>query len=362
MSAAVAPARRRTAATAELRRQFVGSADLVLAGGGVKGIGHVGAIAVLEESGYDRFQRVIGTSVGAVVGALVAAGTPADELERILMGFDFGRLRDRGAIDRVPGVGKPLSMLFERGVYEGDAVRDWVHGRLVERGAETFAKIKQRASERLGRQLAAREWPFEVLTTDVTRGRLVRLPTDYGDYDCRPGPQYVADAVRASLSIPIFFEPFPLGGSNLVDGGVLSNFAIEAFDAEDPANARWPTFGMTLLGDGESPVLGRDLLRSLLPLPGWADPPLVGFLEDLIGAMVVGQDQHKLGRRGVAQRTIRIDTDAVGIVDFDIDQPGKRGLIAQGRRAGRRFIDAWRGDDGRPGAGRFPIPTRKGPR
>jgi NTE family protein len=76
---------------------------------------------------------------------------------------------------------------------------------------------------------------------------------------------------------------------------------------------------MTLLGKGESPVLGRDLLRTMLPIPGWADPPLVGFLEDLIGAMVVGQDQHKLKRNGIAQRTIQINTNAVGIVEFGID-------------------------------------------
>ena len=51
-------------------------ADLVLEGGGVKGIGLVGAIAVLEERGY-LFNRVAGTSAGAIVGALVAAGFAA---------------------------------------------------------------------------------------------------------------------------------------------------------------------------------------------------------------------------------------------------------------------------------------------
>ena len=61
------------AIAAKKRKQHVGDLDLVLAGGGVKGIGHVGALEVLEEHGYDKFQRVAGTSVGAIVGSLVAA-------------------------------------------------------------------------------------------------------------------------------------------------------------------------------------------------------------------------------------------------------------------------------------------------
>ena len=55
------------------------SADLVLSGGGVLGIGHVGVASVLEERGY-RFRRIAGTSAGAIVGSLLAAGMPTPEL------------------------------------------------------------------------------------------------------------------------------------------------------------------------------------------------------------------------------------------------------------------------------------------
>ena len=343
--------------TAPDRGSWVGSADLVLAGGGVKGIAHVGAIQVLEEHGYRDFQRVVGTSVGAVVGALVAAGASAEQLERILLDFDFRRLRDRGGVDHLPLVGEQLSALFEQGMFEGDAVREWVARELRKRDADTFAKLRARAEERLHRRFEPREWPLRVLTVDITRGRLIYLPDDYDDvYGVDPDEQPVADAVRASLSIPIFFEPARIGGARLVDGGVLSNYAIDAFDAKDPAEARWPTFGMTLLGPGESPKLGQDLVGSMLPIPGWAAPPLVHFIEDLVGTMVAGQDQHELRRRGVKQRTIQIDTDAFGIVQFSIGEEGKRTLIAQGREAAEWFIQDWRGDDGRPGAGLFPLP------
>jgi NTE family protein len=68
-------------------------ADLVLEGGGVKGIALVGAISVLEERGY-QFRRVAGASAGAIVGSLVAANAGAAELEEIMRGVDYRRFQD----------------------------------------------------------------------------------------------------------------------------------------------------------------------------------------------------------------------------------------------------------------------------
>jgi len=346
-----------SAAIKAKRVKHAGSADLVLAGGGVKGIGHVGALEVLEEHGYDRFQRVVGTSVGAIVGALVAAGLPATEIKNHLLGFDFNTLRDPGKLDRVPLVGKAASIFFERGIYEGDAIRDWLHELLEEHNAETFGKLKAQARKRGNRALEADESPLVVLAADITRGTLVRLPTQYESlYRLDPDDQLVAEAVRASLSIPIFYEPVRLGGSLLVDGGVLSNYAIDLFDV-DPVKARWPTFGMTLLGDSESPVLGRDIARSAIPALRFVPGALPGFVEDLIGTIVVGQDRYRLEHTGVAKRTIRIDTDEIGIVEFDIDAEGKRLLIGRGRAAAEAFLKGWKGKDGRAGNERFPIPA-----
>ena len=68
-------------------------ADLVLEGGGVKGIALVGAISVLEERGY-QFRRVAGTSAGAIVGSLVAANARAAELQEIMRAVDYRGFRD----------------------------------------------------------------------------------------------------------------------------------------------------------------------------------------------------------------------------------------------------------------------------
>lgn len=71
--------------------------NLVLAGGGVKGIALVGAIDTLEAAGY-RFRRVAGTSAGAVVGGLVAAGFRGEELRQIMHRIPYERFRDEGLL------------------------------------------------------------------------------------------------------------------------------------------------------------------------------------------------------------------------------------------------------------------------
>ena len=87
-------------------------ADLVLEGGGVKGIALVGAISVLEERGYE-FRWA-----GAIVGSLVAANARTAELEEIMRGVEYRRFRD-GPRWRSLLLGKAVAVLFEQGIYEG---------------------------------------------------------------------------------------------------------------------------------------------------------------------------------------------------------------------------------------------------
>ena len=90
-------------------------ADLVLSGGGVKGIGLVGAVAALVDAGYAP-QRISGTSAGALVGAVVAAAVQrgrvnADELQELAMEIDYRKFLDPGLIERIPVVGPAWGVL-----------------------------------------------------------------------------------------------------------------------------------------------------------------------------------------------------------------------------------------------------------
>lgn len=309
--------------------------DLVLEGGGVKGIGLAGAVTVLAERGY-RFRRVAGTSAGALVGALVAAGVPAERLAAMVDEIDYAAFQDPGWLDRVPVVGKALSVLFENGVYEGDAVRSWVEARLMEAGVRTFADL--RIDDDDGTSLPpGRRYRLVVMASDVSTGRLVRLPWDYPRYGLDPDEQLVADAVRASTAIPFFYEPVTLEGASgrsvLVDGGLLSNFPIDAFDRTDGRRPRWPTIGVKLSARPEANQVPR-------PVNG----PL-GMVAAMVRTMVNARDQMHLDDPCVVDRTIFVDTGRVDATDFDLDRGEQRLLYENGRSAAERFLDEWDWED-----------------
>src|SRR5919109_4776656 len=179
--------------------------DLVLEGGGVKGIALVGAYSVLVEEGYE-VQRVAGTSAGAIVGSLVAAGMPIDTMRELMATLDYAKFQDPGLLDHLGPVGKGLSVLFEKGIYEGKYLLSWLDGVLTGLGKRTFDAF--RIDDDPGTSLPPdRRYRLVVMASDLSRGRLVRFPLDYRSYGLDPGPAVVAHAVRASASIPFFYEP-----------------------------------------------------------------------------------------------------------------------------------------------------------
>jgi NTE family protein len=319
------------------------SADLVLEGGGVLGIGHVGAISVLENAGYS-FPRVAGTSAGSIVGALVSAGMPAPRITEIMATLDYRRFTDRSPLDWVPIGGPLLSLLIDNGVFEGDYLREWLGNLLVDEcGVETFADL---AVDDPGSSLPPeRRFRLVVTATDVTRGELVYFPWDYeGTYGLEPGRQLVVDAVRASMSIPFFFEPVTVKSSDgtpstLVDGGVLSNFPIDIFDRTDGRPPRWPTFGVKLL-----PRLPMEAAK-VLPIAGLFKHGPVALAANLAMTAVVGRDQAHLAKPWVKIRTIQVDTAGVNPVDFGLSRAQATTLFDNGQAAATGFLTEWDWND-----------------
>jgi len=315
-------------------------ADLVLEGGGVKGIALVGAVSQLTEAGY-HLARVAGSSAGAVVGALVAAGMPPERMAAVMRGLDYRRLRDKGALDRVPLVGGALSVLLENGIYEGDYLREWLGNELAAMGVETFADLRYDDADADSSLPADHHYRLVVTVTDVTLGQLLRLPWDYRRAFGRdPDTQRVADAVRASVSTPYLYEPVLLSDlgsgrvSTLLDGGVLSNFPVDTFDRRDGRPPRWPTFGVKLVSD---PAGGARIFP-----PRWLPQPKpVRLLEALITTLVVGHDQTRLADPCVQRRLVRVDTGTVSFADFGLSTTAREELYRSGRRAAAAFLAGW---------------------
>jgi NTE family protein len=314
-------------------------ADLVLEGGGVKGIALVGAVQALAEAGYS-FPRVAGTSAGALVGAVLAAmqqrGEPSTSLSEVARTLDYRRFRDRGLPGSLLGplgfLTDGLSVLVEGGAYEGDYLEDWVRGVLADLGIRTFGDL--RTADPADDGALHHRYGLVVMVSDLSRRRLAQLPWDYADYGLDPDEQDVAAAVRASASIPYFFEPVLLAGrrgtSTLVDGGLLSNYPIGVFDRLDEVPPRWPTLGIRLdaLGIGSEP--------RPTPVRG----PLAMGVALVQTAIEACQAEHVLHPCNVA-RSVYVDTAGVEAIDFDLDPDEQERLLVAGLTAARAFLERW---------------------
>jgi NTE family protein len=309
-------------------------ADLVLEGGGVKGIGLVGAVSVLAKKGY-VFPRVAGTSAGAIVGALVAAGIPHAELKAIMESVEYKRFQDEGFLDKIPLIGKGASLFFEKGIYEGNYLKTWLTEQLAKHGVETFADLRI-PDDRASSLPPEKRYKLVVMTADLSRGSLVRLPWDYRSrYGLDPDKQLVADAVRASMSIPFFYEPVKLRNSKtrvesfLVDGGLLSNFPVDVFDRTDGRPPRWPTFGLKLSARPEANQVPNKITDTF------------SFAKAMVGTMVSGHDQMYIDDESVQARTVFVDTFNVRATDFGLSQVTARKLYMSGVRQAKRFLENW---------------------
>ena len=108
-----------------------GKMDLVLQGGGVKGIGLVGAVNTLCEVSYPNVQRVAGTSAGAIVASLIAAGMPSAQMEAAMRGLDYAQFEDGGLLPHLGLAGKSLELLLHSGIYKTDFMHGWITDQLA---------------------------------------------------------------------------------------------------------------------------------------------------------------------------------------------------------------------------------------
>lgn len=305
--------------------------DLVFEGGGVKGIALVGAFSVLQERGYEP-QNMAGASAGAIVAALIAAGYGAGELKEIIAELDYDRFKDEALEDRFP-MGKTLSILKDLGIYEGKAFEEWMRGLLETRGVRTFGDLVRREDVDLKYR-----YKLQVIASDVTERRLLVLPRDAPKLGIEdPDDIDVAQAVRMSMSIPIFFEPVRFTNRLtdeehlIVDGGMLSNFPVWLFDAEEP---QWPTIGMKLVRSPETPI-GEELAE---PVPRAGVKQVIGYLRSLVDTMMAAHDRLYVEQHDFDRRTIGIDTLGVGTTEFDLSPERALALYESGRTAAKEFL------------------------
>lgn len=291
-------------------------ADAIFEGGGVRGISFVGAICCLEDKGYE-LQRLAGTSAGAIMAALLAVGYTGKELSMII-DTDFTKFLDPDVIQAIPLLGKPLGLLLEKGMYQGDSLEVWMQGLLKAKGKTKFKDVMLEGRSRL-----------KIIASDITKKEIVILPDDLPKYGFDPMEFEIAKAVRMSTAIPLFFNPVVIKykscTSYIVDGGVLSNFPVWIFDAYNTPD--WPTFGFQLVDPGVSNCsMGKT--------------DLLSYILDIIEAMVE-EDQSRYLRDKDSVRTISIPTLGIQSTDFNISQEDSFKLYLSGYESCKKFLEQW---------------------
>jgi NTE family protein len=316
--------------------------DGVFEGGGVKGIGLVGALEEIENAGYE-FANVAGTSAGAIVATLVAAGYSAAELKPIVMDLNFHRFIDPSWVGQIPFAGVLIEELLHNGLYQGDFFENFMRDLLKAKGKQKFGDLLLDAN-RFPQDANDPQYRYkvQVVASDITRGRLLSLPGAIADYGQDPDELDIARAVRMSMSIPFFFMPVklpckqPQTGKEekcyIVDGGLLSNFPVELFDIDGVPE--WPTFGFKLVAadDGQPGSVVRH--------------PIHGPLDELAAMFYTAMEAHDAYYLQAAKfaRTIAIETGGVAATDFNLDQGAKDRLYESGRAAAQDFLSHWNFD------------------
>jgi NTE family protein len=190
---------------------------LVLSGGGARGAAHIGVIKVLEDMNIP-IDCIAGTSMGAIVGGLYAAGLSVDELEKALTSIPW----NEAFIDAPPRELKSFRRKRDDDNFLVKAKPGFKEGRVaLPRGAIQGQKLNL-----ILRKLAlpaANVHDFDQLkisyravATDIGTGTPVALGS--GD---------LATAMRASMSIPSVLAPIEIDGKLLVDGGVSNNLPMD---------------------------------------------------------------------------------------------------------------------------------------
>jgi NTE family protein len=241
---AVAPQADEVAATATDERPRIG---LVLSGGGARGAAHVGVIRALEELRIP-IDAVAGTSMGAVVGGLYAAGLSGAEIEQAFRALDWQELLR----DRAPR----RDLVFrrkqdDRGILaKGSLGVERGRGVVLPLGLVQGQKITQALRAATLRVADVQDFdrlviPFRALATDLETGEPVVLRS--GD---------LATVLRASMSAPGLLAPVEIGGRMLVDGGLVDNLPVSL--------AREMGVDVLIAVDVSFPLASRDGLESAL--------------------------------------------------------------------------------------------------
>jgi NTE family protein len=320
--------------------------NLIFEGGGVKGIAYVGAIQELENRQIMKnVKRVDGTSAGAINAVLLALGYTLKDTQTILMELNFNNFMD----DSWGLIRDSDRLISEFGWYKGEFFKGWIGDRIREKTGNEYSTFND-----LGNQGFL---DLYLIGANLSTGFSEVFSTEHTPR------MRVVDAVRISMSIPLFFASVrDFRNDVFVDGGVFNNYPIKLFDREKYINsadlakhARKPDYyeadnktkpktSSSYFYNKETLGFRLDSREEISVFRDGAEPQSkkIDDFFDYIGALFrailnVQENQHLHSDDWC--RTIYINSVGVGTTDFDLSDAKKRKLVKEGLEATKTYFE-----------------------
>lgn len=325
--------------------------NLVFEGGGVLGIAYLGVLDYLYQTGVmQSIKRVAGASAGAITACVTSFNLPFEEIRSIADSLDYKKVPEKEESAELRSIPAAIKNEFEKifgdldciyrlvkkyGWYSSGYFYDWLREQIAAQFDSskksppyTFADFKNPVIHK-GRR------PFldlYVIGTDISY-----KSSRVFSYETTPNME-VAEAVRISMSIPLFFEAVQVNDEAVTkdrltnvftDGGVMRNYPINLFDAMNYRDqAIYGTNNQTLGARFKSRIVYSDTNN----LPNFITNIFHTFLQ-------VQQDMYNHSPQDIA-RSIQIDTGSISAVDFNISPNDEtyRFLYKQGYEAAKSYF------------------------
>lgn len=289
--------------------------NLVFKGGGVKGIAYVGALKALEEANIVvQIKGFAGTSAGSIVAALGACRISSDDLNNFLSSTNYENFKDKGGV-----LNYLNDLVNDFGPYKGDYfLNDWFKVFLQNQGISpdiTFTEVYSQFGTTL-----------KVFSTDLNTQEIQEF-----SINTTPNVQ-IAMAVRASMSIPLFFKAWQFPDYNpnnhiFVDGGVMYNYPIDSFDTSTTPLQATLGFFLTDLHN-VSPANNLTF--------GFSD--IETYIKSLFEALMNSQDWMIQKNQYEEARTVPIDDLGISATDFNITSQQVQALYNSGYNSTKNYL------------------------
>jgi NTE family protein len=324
--------------------------NLVFRGGGMKGTAYTGALEVMNEKGLlKQIQRVAGSSAGAITATLVSLNLNYSETLKLIESLDFKQVPQLRSENKenepewLPKfIGKEISkitgdfeavqrLMTKYGWYSSEYFNKWLRNIIAQHcegnSDATFSDFRKFGHKDL-----------YVISANISKLEVAVFSAD-------TTPDFpVANAVRMSMSIPLYFEVMRFNGKVFgegdyyVDGGILMNYPLPIFDhPKFQENNLWYENGINWETLGFYLYTNAELVSETKKIESFKDFISHIYESYNISLQIAGIDNNSIDQR----RSVKINTLGISSTDFHLTKKDQKfiDLVEEGRRATRNYLD-----------------------